>query len=189
MSVQPQAHQIIIVLVSVLVSMHQQLQRATGNVATGMTDASNRVHQAYASLIAHQDPKIAGKVPAQALSAFGTMQRNRAVVSQHVTALQQCLLPCSADIISSATAFLQLVMKDRSLMCKLVQSEQLSQLCSNIASALSSAQEGYEALGSDLLELQYTLTRAEHKVRSLIRHCSTLINTQERYACQPVATI
>jgi uncharacterized protein involved in exopolysaccharide biosynthesis len=146
---------------------------STGDkVATKLNAAAVNVQRAATCLAATNaslcELRISGKVPAQAHSACERLRSGHAAVRHHVSALQQHLLPCSAQIVRSTMACLQMLSADPHRLKVLVQSGRLSQQCRAFADALTCAQEGYEALGSDLLQLQKTLSNAERKVSN---HC------------------
>jgi hypothetical protein len=155
---------------------------STGDkVATKLNAAAANVQRAATCLAATKaslcELRITGKVPDQAHSACEALRSGHAAVRHHVSALQQQLLPCSAQIVGSTVAYLEMLLDDPRRLMALVQSGRLSQQCKLFADALSCAQEGYEALGSDLLEVQKTLRNAKRKVSSSYRHSSTYTST------------
>jgi phage shock protein A len=131
--------------------------------------AASKVRHALDSLqaTAADDLSLSGKVPKKAFHAFATAQEGRVAVAEHITALQQALLPTSTAIVTAAVAYLQHVAQDSDAFAALAKSGQLSKQCTLIANALQCAQQGYEALGTDMLELQRALQQAKKKVRVL----------------------
>jgi hypothetical protein len=150
------------------------------DMADSLTIAVAALQQAATGMVASGELRILGKVPEEASSAAAAMHDQHQELCQHISALQQCLLPCSSSIVSSIVAYLEHTTADRVLFIRLDESGELSKQCKGFAHALSSAQDGYEALGSELLGLQQTLDKTHKKVWRPLR---LLFNQVTHNAC------